>query len=129
MSYQADLVTHLGNDATITDIVSTRIFADVADGSAATPFIVYSVTGTGGETLHDGSREIEFPRVQISCFADTKVAAVNLCTAIRASIEGVILSGSSEVQFVFDDQHGTREPETNLFAEIIEFRGVCNTNQ
>ena len=128
MSYQSDIITAIANTAAVTALVGTRVYADVADGSAVAPFIVYSVVTTGGTTTHDGNRNIEFPLIQFSCYAAGKAAVIDLASKLRAGLEGVTLSGGSDVTLVFDDQHGTRDAETNLFSEIIEFRGACNRN-
>lgn len=128
MSYQSDIIRRLTNDTSITDLVGTRIYADLADGTDPAPFIVYSIPTTRGETPHDGIRDLEFPLVQFSCYAATKAEAVQIAGRIRRSVEGKTLGGFSNLSLIFDDQHGTRDAETNLFAEIIEFRGACNPN-
>lgn len=128
MSYQEDILGTLNADTAVTDLVGDRIVADVADGSVQSPYIVYSVVTTGGETAHDGTRDVEFPLVQFSCYANTKSVAIAIASKVRRAIEGKTLAGGANLSFIFDDQHGTRDAETNLFAEIIEFRGACRPN-
>ena len=128
MSYQADIMTTLTTDSGIAAIIAGRVFADVADGSTATPYLVYQVIGTSGETTHDGNRNLEFPSVQFSAWANTKAVAIALASAVNAALDGQTLAGSSNLSLTFSDQNGTHDPESNLYGEILEFRGACNRN-
>lgn len=128
MSYQSDLTTALAAASTITAIVSTRIYADVADGSAAAPYLVWQVISTGGETTHDGVRNLEFPLIQFSCWATGKASAIALASAVNAVLDGQTISGSSALTFQFSNQFGTYESDTNLFGEILEYRAATNKN-
>lgn len=128
MSYQSDMTAALAAAAPITAIVGTRIFADVADGSTAAPYLVWQVISTAGETTHDGNRGIEFPLIQFSCWASGKAAAIALASAVTGALDGNTLAGASNISFQFSNQSGTYEPDTKLFGEILEFRASCNTN-
>lgn len=128
MSFQSDIIAHLEDDETITNQVGTRIYADAADGEATAPYLVYSVVTTGGETAHDGTRDVEFPLVQVSCYAATKAQAISIASSVRKRLEGGFIPGLANLTLIFDDQHGTKDAETNLFAEILELRGACNPN-
>lgn len=128
MSYQSDLTTALAAASTITAIVSTRIYADVADGSTAAPYLVWQVISTDGETTHDGVRNLEFPLIQFSCWATGKAAAIALASAVNAVIDGNTIAGSSALTFQFSNQFGTYEADTKLFGEILEYRATSNTN-
>lgn len=128
MSYQSDLTTALAAASTITAIVSTRLYADVADGSTAAPYLVWQVISTGGETTHDGVRNLEFPIIQFSCWATGKAGAIALASAVNTVLDGNTISGSSALTFQFSNQFGTYEADTKLFGEILEYRAICNTN-
>jgi hypothetical protein len=128
MSFQSDLTTALAAATTITAIVSTRIYADVADGDTAAPYLVWQVVSTDGETTHDGDRSIEFPLIQFSCWATGKAAAIALASAVNAVLDGNTISGSSGLTFQFSNQSGTYEPDTKLFGEILEYRASSITN-
>jgi hypothetical protein len=128
MSYQSDLTTALSAASTITAIVGTRIYADVADGSAAAPYLVWQVISTGGETTHDGGREIEEPLIQFSCWGTSKESVIALASALNVVIDGNTISGASGLTFQFSNQFGTYESDTNLFGEILEYRASCITN-
>lgn len=128
MSYQSDLTTALAAASTITAIVSTRIYADVADGSTEAPYLVWQVISTGGETTHDGVRNIEFPLIQFSCWATGRASAIALASAVNAVLDGNTLAGSSAISFQFSNQFGTYESDTKLFGEILEYRASCSIN-
>ncbi len=128
MSYQSDIFTALTGDATLTGLVGDRVWADVADGTDATPYVVYQVISTIGETTHDGARDIEFPLIQVSAWANTKAESIAVASAVSRAIEGKELTGYSEATFIFDNQQGDHDPETNLFGEVLDYRGACNRN-
>ena len=128
MSFQSDIYDALTGDATIAGIVGDRVWADVADGTEATPYLVYQVISTSGTTTHDGERDLEFPLVQFSAWANGKADAITLATAITDLLDGNTLQGDSALTFVFSDQQGRHDPDTNLFGETLDFRGVCNRN-
>ena len=122
MSYQSDIYTALTGASAITALVSTRIYADVADGSATAPYLVYQFISAGGETTHDGERDTEFPLAQINCWASGKAAAITLADAVRTLLEGNTIAGDSASSFQHSNRFGTYEPDTKLFGEILEYR-------
>lgn len=128
MSYQSDLYAALVATTSITDLVGTRIFADVADSSAVAPYIVYQVVSTRGETTHSGSRDIEFPTIQFSCWAKTKAAAIAIASALNAAVDGATIEGDSNLSMIFSNQLGNYDPDTKLFGEVIEYSAATNTN-
>jgi len=128
MSFQEDIFTALSYDSGVTSIVGDRIFADVADGTTAAPYLVYQVISTGGTTPQDGIRNLEFPTVQFSAWANTKAQAIAIASAVNELFDGKTQPGSSAIKLLFSDQSGVYESETNLFGETLEFRGVCNRN-
>jgi hypothetical protein len=128
MSYQSDIITALAAASPVTGIVGTRIYWDVADGSAQPPYLVLSTVSVGGETTHDGVRNIEFPTIQFSCWTKGKAASVALAAAINTLIDGNTISGASGVTFQFSNQFGTYESDTKLFGEILEYRASSITN-
>lgn len=128
MSYQANILTALLADTAIAAIVGTKVFADVADGSAAPPFLVYQVISTGGETTHDGERNLEFPFIQFTCWAKGKSNAIALASAVNALLDGNTLAGDSGISFQFSNQSGTYESDAKLFGEILEYRAATNKN-
>jgi hypothetical protein len=122
MSYQHDTASALAAATAITTITGTRIFADVADGGTTTPYLVYQFVSTDGETTHDGTRDVEFPLVQFSCWASTKAGAVTLGNTLAATLDGKTIAGTSAASFRFSNRFGEYEQDTKLYGEILEFR-------
>jgi len=128
MSWQADIVTAISEDEALSGIIEDRIFADVAPGSTPQPFIVYQQISEIGDTTFDGRRDVTFPLVQFSCWASTKAGAIELLAALRSAIEGKQLEGDSSVSLGFSNALSTRDQQTKLFGEQIDYRVSCNSN-
>ncbi len=128
MSYQSDIKTAFTAASTITALVGTRVYSDIAPGDAAAPFIVYQTVATGGTTTHDGERNLEFPLIQFSCWAKTKAAAIAMASAVNALLDGNTISGSSGITFRFSGQNSSYDTESRLFGEMIDFDGACAKN-
>lgn len=126
--YQADLFTAIKAAAGITSIVGAKVHAMVAPASSSAPYLVYQVIGTSGQTHHDGARPVEFPLIQFSCWSETPAEAISLAAAVRAAFDGQTLAGTSNLSLVFSGQSGQYDDESELYGEIIEFSGACNSN-
>ena len=122
MSYQSDTYTALTSATAITAIAGSRIYADVADGSTAPPYLVYQFISASGETTHDGTRDTEFPLIQLTAWATTKAGAIALADAVKATLEGQTIAGDSASSFQHSNRFGTYEDPTKLFGEILEYR-------
>lgn len=128
MSYQSDIKSAFAAASTITTLVGTRVYADVAPGEAAAPFIVYQTIATSGTTTHDGERNLDFPLIQFSCWAATKAAAIAIASAVNTLLDGNTIAGSSGITFRFSGQNSSYDPESRLFGEMIDFTGACAKN-
>ena len=128
MSHQSDIYSALTNNGDVFALVDSRIYADVADGTAVPPYIVYQVISTRGTTTHDGDRNLEFPLYQFSCWAAGKAGAIALASAVNTALDGITHGGSSNVTTTFSGQSGTYEPESKLFGEILEYQAATNKN-
>ena len=127
MSYQEDIVTAILADAPLTALIGTRIFADAADAKQPGSYLVYQTISVSGETLFDGTRDVKFPLVQFTAWAASKAAAIAITKALATAIEGRDLPGDSNASLSFSNEQSTRDPQTKLFGEIIEFRVSCNS--
>jgi len=128
MSWQSDIVKAILTDSALCAIIGEKIFADVAMGNATAPYIVYQQISDNGETAFDGTRNVTFPLVQFSCWATTKMGAIELVKELRRVIEGKNLVGESNVSLGFSNQISMRDQQTKLFGEMIDFRVSCLTN-
>ena len=128
MSYQSDIKAAFTDSDDLTAIIGTRLYADVAPGTATAPYCVFQTIATGGTTTHDGDRSLEFPLIQFSCWATTKDGAIALASAVNDLLDGNTLAGSSGITFRFSGQNSNYDPESRLFGESIDFTGACQTN-
>lgn len=128
MSFESDIYGALTTSTEIAALVGDRIFADVADSGTAAPYLVYQIISVTGETLHDRTRDIEFPIVQVSAWAETAAESIAIAKAVRTTLEAIDIEGDSDLTLSFSDRNSERDQETNLFGQIIEYRGACNSN-
>ena len=78
----------LANTTNVTNIVSTRIYPNVAPQISATfPFIVYTVTGVTPNDTKDGVRTLDVIDVLIMCYAGTYSEAAMLANEIRIAMD------------------------------------------
>jgi hypothetical protein len=128
MSWQEDVVNAILSDGALVDLIDDRIFADVAPGEASAPLIVYQQISEEGETMFDGTRDVIFPLVQFSCWSKTKLGAIDLASSLQNAIEGKNLDGFSMASLGFSNQESTRDQQTKLFCERIDYRVSCKRN-
>ena len=117
----------LSNDATITDIVSTRIFPSVAPQTTQFPFIIYDITGVDPNDTKDGASTLDTNDVMISCYSETYSEASDLAQKIRVAMDrinegtyGDETIQSSQFQSyndIFDDTSG----DAGIYRKALDF--------
>ena len=127
MSYETDIADAILGNGIIAGIIGDKFSWEFADGETVAPFIVAQVISTDGETTHDGDREISFPLIQFSCWGRTKVEAVSMRQALKSGIEGRTLPGLSETTLTFQGANSTRDEDTKLYGEIIDYQASSYT--
>lgn len=123
--------TILVNDATVSALVSTRIYSDILPQGATLPAVTYTVvTAVPNETLTAISN-ISTARIQVDCHDDTRADANTLADGVRLALElhNHTLTGSQYVngihmvsgpQDLFDESAaGTDE---RRFISSMDFR-------
>jgi hypothetical protein len=128
MSYQSDINNAVAASSTLYGLIGNRFFWDIADDDATAPFLVAQTISTDGETCHDGTRDWEFPLIQFSAWAATKAESIEIGSAIKRDLEGVELMGASRVSLSYSGTNSTRDQETKLYGEIIDYRASTLTN-
>lgn len=128
MSYETDIANAILGSGTIAGIIGDKFSWEFADGETVAPFIVAQVINTNGETVHSGERDMSFPLIQLSCWGRTKAEAVSMRQALMRDIEGRTLPGLSETTLAFQGANSTRDEDTKLFGEIIDYLGSSYTN-
>lgn len=112
MSAEAALVPLL------TGLVAGRIYPDVAPSGAGLPRIVYQQVGGQAMTYLEGALpDKENARMQVVCWAATRLAAINLAKQVEAAIVAAPACQASPI--------GARisgyEQDTNLFSSHQDF--------
>jgi len=78
----------LSADATITGLVSTRIYPILAPQNAALPYVTYQVAASRHVHSLDGSSGLAFASVQINCNAASYSVAKAIAEAVRQELQG-----------------------------------------
>ena len=78
----------LTEDATVRDIVATRVYAQTAPQGRALPFITY--TRVSGMHYHDmtGIEGLANVRVQVDCWSDKYAQVKQLAERVRLALDG-----------------------------------------
>ena len=117
----------LSNDSDITDIVSTRIFPNVAPQTTTFPFIIYDVDGDTPTDTKDGASSLDINSLMVSCYCETYTQACDLAQLIRTALDRIsestyntITIQSSEYRGysdIFDDDAG----DNGIYRKAIDF--------
>ena len=85
---EADLFTYLTAQASITTLVSTRIYPDAAPQGAILPLIIYSKQSTDRQVTLKRSVGVCTARVQLDAFGATRTVCENILEQIRLRADG-----------------------------------------
>lgn len=117
----------LSGESDITDLVSTRIFPNVAPQTTVFPFIIYDVDGDSPTDTKQGVSELDINSVMVSCYSETYTQACDLALHIRTALDrlpeatyGTIKIQSSEYRGyndIFDDKAG----DNGIYRKAIDF--------
>lgn len=109
---------YLAADATVSGLVGTRIRPDVLKQGETMPAVTYRVISTRHEHNINGAKTgIARSRIQIDCYAETRLGANALAEAIRKS--GILDRGHKtthgvyiySVQIDAGQSHGIEQPD------------------
>ena len=102
----------------LSPLVTGRVFPDVAPEGAALPRIVYQqVGGQSVSYLDNALADKENGRIQVSCWANTRLAAIELSQLAEAAVASLLTVQASPI--------GARvsiyEDDTRLYGCRIDF--------
>ena len=113
---QTSIVSILKADVLFTAKAGDRIFPlRVPEDNDTYPAAVYQVINTDAVNSLDGDSNLDVVQMQITCWADTYKAAVELAEAVR-----YILINSTSITALTEDQSDTEDPETKKFGQILD---------
>lgn len=79
----------LTNATDVTDIVSTRVYPEVAQQDADLPFIVYNVTNNEPSDTKPEPSKLDTAQVEVNIYSDSYTEAIDLAVAVRAALDRV----------------------------------------
>jgi hypothetical protein len=108
--------------AAIINLAPNRVFPDfappaiLAEASPA-PFITYQVIGGRGRSTIQKADSIKIYRVQVNCFAKTRI----LCSNLAVLVESTLHTASGFKAVSLNEPISTFEDEVGLFGCIQDF--------
>jgi len=109
----------LSNDATLTGLVGTNIFPQIAPQDTNAPFVVYVTSNTIPSQHKDGAA----PNDQVDTYAKTHSSAVNISEQIRTLLEdyeGTANGINIKTSWLDNQQDGD-------FVADLHFYGISQT--
>jgi hypothetical protein len=79
----------LSNYTDLTDIVSTRIFPEVAEQDSALPFVIYSVISNEPSDTHEGPSKLDIAQVDVVLYNTDYSELVDMGVYVRAALDRV----------------------------------------
>jgi len=113
----------LSTNSGVTDLVSTRIFPEIAEQEAATPFIVYQLQSVAPEDTHDGPSKLDEVRFEFICYADTYDQAADVGVKVRAALDRVsgTYNGVNVESVQFNDVDINIEYDPRRYSQVLTF--------
>ena len=83
-------IYHLLTNATdVTDIVSTRIYPEIAQQDADLPYIVYNVANNEPTDTKPEPSKLDTAQVEVNIYSDSYTECIDLAVAVRAALDRV----------------------------------------
>lgn len=113
----------LSANSGVTDLVGTRIFPEIAEQEAATPFIVYQLLSVDPEDTHDGPSKLDEVRFEFLCYADTYDTAADVGVKVRAALDRVsgTYNGVNVESVQFNDVDIEIEYQPRRYSQVLKF--------
>lgn len=83
----APVFSTLANTSAVTDLVSTRIYEDVAPQNVSRPYVVWQEIGGSAENYLSETPGIDYARIQIDCYAESKSLVRAIAIAVRDALD------------------------------------------
>ena len=103
MTIETTLFSTLDNDATLTGLVASRIYPQVAPDNATIPYITYQVIVGSSHSRLKGAAGSERKLIQLNCISNTYSEAKSVAVAARSAINGTVGYCNSESDDYFSE--------------------------
>jgi hypothetical protein len=108
--------------AALQDLADGRVFPDVADAGTARPFITFQAVGGEPVNYLSGDRPEKQPiRMQVNCWADTRIAA----SALGAEIEDALRAATHLQPEVLSGRVARYDEATTYRGVMQDFMIFC----
>lgn len=123
MYLEEGLYAYITADATVTGLISSRLYPTFAPQEVITPYVTYMRASTEHSYDLAGPNHLTRCRVSFSCFADTALAARGVADAIIDRIDGHMgAMGTVTIQAVMRiNDFASYEPLTVTPTVIVDF--------
>jgi hypothetical protein len=112
MSIETDLYATLTGDSTLSVLINSRVYPNLAPEGAARPLVTYQVVSGGREPTIAGTGNAVRKRVQLSCHADLYSTSKTVAAAVIAALEG---NGYCELEYDMYD------PTVQVYTSIVDW--------
>jgi len=79
----------LTNATDVTDVVSTRIYPEIAQQDADLPYIVYAIANNEPTDTKPEPSKLDTAQVEVNIYSDSYTQAIDLAVAVRAALDRV----------------------------------------
>jgi len=119
MGLTEDFYTRLSTYPGLTALVSDRIWPNEAEQGVKNPYCVYSQVSGGRRYSHSGYSNLQRPRMQVNCYADTYEMAKDIATLVTEAIESwfSVKTGGNRQQNEID----LIDPATGFHVVVVDF--------
>jgi len=79
----------LNNYSNLTDIVSNRIYPEVAEQDGASPFVVYTIISNSPSDTHSGPSQLDVAQVDVVAYSTSYSECIDIGVHVRAALDRV----------------------------------------
>ncbi len=113
----------LSNTTAVTDIVSTKIYPEIAPQNESQPYIVYSVVSNNPTDTKEDNGNVDEASIEVYCFNTKYTTAIDLGVAVRAALErrnGTF--GGVKIQSInYTNEQMDVNPERSIWVAIQDY--------
>ena len=118
----------LRNTSAVSDIVSTRIYPNVAPQISATfPFIVYTVNGVTPNDTKEGVSSLDVNDVMVMCYSKTYTQAADLADKVRTALDRIPEGTYNNVKIQssqfegYNDSFSANAGNEGIYVKTLDF--------
>ena len=128
MSIYSAIVTRLEADATLTALISDRLYPDEVPQDDDLPAVFYMTVSDIKDQFLTVQSPLEAPNIQFTAYADTKAEAAEVADAIKASLndyQGTL--STSTVQYIqlvneLPSKYTTADGTKKFYTHDLEYQ-------